>query len=143
MATGAEVLRPANPFARFVAAVGALTPSGRARVPVAWSLYDFANTIYSYAIVSYAMGLWAVDRLGPGDGQFWFGVANAVSVGINAAVSPVLGAISDRAGRRLPFLAFFTAQCILATAAIALVPEGAPPLAFLGLGLFSVANFSY
>jgi len=140
---GAAALRPASPFARFVAAVGALTPTGRARVPVAWSLYDFANTIYSYAIVSYAMGLWAVDRLGPGDGQFWFGIANAVSVGINAAISPVLGAISDRGGRRLPFLAFFTAQCILATAAIALVPAGAPPLAFLGLALFSLANFSY
>jgi UMF1 family MFS transporter len=51
--------------------------------------------------------------------------------------------VSDRGGRRLPFLAFFTAQCILATGAIALIPEGAPPLAFLGLALFSVANFSY
>ena len=138
---GTAVLRPASPLARFVEGVRALTPTGRARVPVAWSLYDFANTIYSYAIVSYAMGLWAVDRLGPGDGQFWFGVANAVSVGINAVVSPVLGAVSDRGGRRLGFLAFFTAQCILATAAIALVPEGASPLAFLGLALFSLANF--
>ena len=143
MTTEGAVLSPPNPFARFGAAIGRLTPSGQARVPVAWSLYDFANTIYSYAIVSYAMGLWAVDRLGPGDGQFWFGIANAVSVGINALVSPVLGAISDRGGRRLPFLAFFTAQCILATAAIALVPAGAPPLAFLGLALFSLANFSY
>jgi UMF1 family MFS transporter len=112
-------------------------------VPVAWSLYDLANTIYSYAIVSYAMGLWTVDRLGPADGQFWIGVANAVSVGINALVSPVLGAMSDRGGRRLPYLLFFTAQCIIATAFIALVPEGAPPLAFLGLALFALANFSY
>ena len=143
MAREGVVLGPATPVARFGAAIGRLTPSGQARVPIAWSLYDFANTIYSYAIVSYAMGLWAVDRLGPGDGQFWFGIANAVSVGINALVSPVLGAISDRGGRRLPFLAFFTAQCILATAAIALVPAGAPPLAFLGLALFSLANFSY
>jgi len=140
---GTAVLRPASPLARFVEGVRALTPTGRARVPVAWSLYDFANTIYSYAIVSYAMGLWAVDRLGPGDGQFWFGVANAVSVGINAVVSPVLGAVSDRGGRRLPFLAFFTAQCVLATTAIALVPAGSSPLAFLGLALFSLANFSY
>jgi hypothetical protein len=45
-------------------ALGALTPSGRASVPLSWALYDFANTIYSYAVVSYAIGLWAVDRLG-------------------------------------------------------------------------------
>jgi UMF1 family MFS transporter len=126
-----------------LAAVASWTPSGRARVPIAWSLYDLANTIYSYAIVSYAMGLWTVDRLGPADGQFWIGVANAVSVGLNALVSPVLGAISDRGGRRLPYLLFFTAQCIIATALIALVPAGAPPLAFLGLFLFAIANFSY
>jgi len=122
-----------------------LTPSGRAIVPLGWSLYDFANTIYSYAIVSYAMGLWITDdaRLGAGPGQLWYGIATAVSVGINAAVSPVLGAMSDRNGRRLPYLAFFTAQCIVATAAIALVPTGASLFAFVGLALFTVANFSY
>ena len=105
-------------------ALAALTPSGQARVPVAWALYDFANTVYSYAIVSYAMGLWAVDRLGPADGQFWFGVANALSVGLNAAVSPVLGAVSDRGGRRLPFLAFFTAQTIIAVTLIGFLTNG-------------------
>jgi len=51
--------------------LGSLTPSGRAVVPSGWALYDFANTIYSYAIVSYAIGLWSVDRLGRADGQFW------------------------------------------------------------------------
>ena len=120
-----------------------LTPSGRARVPTAWALYDFANTIYSYAIVSYAMGLWTVDRLGAGEGQFWFGIANAASVGLNALISPVLGAVSDRGGRRLPYLLFFTGLCVGATSLIALLPAGAPPLAFLGLVLFSVANFAY
>ena len=41
--------------------LGGLTPSGRAVVPAGWSLYDFANTIFSYAVVSYAMGLWLVE----------------------------------------------------------------------------------
>lgn len=127
-----------------IAWLAALTPSGRAGVPIAWALYDFANTVYSYAIVSYAMGLWAVDRLGASDGQFWFGVANAVSVGINALVSPVLGAMSDRTGRRLGFLAFFTAQTIIAVALIGLLTNGGGSgLAFVGLALFTLANFSY
>ena len=126
-----------------IAALAALTPSGRAGVPAAWALYDFANTIYSYAVVSYAMGLWTVDRLGPADGQFWFGVANAVSVGLNAAISPVLGAISDRGGRRLPYLLFFTSMCVIGTAAIALITSDGSGLAFLGLALFAIANFAY
>lgn len=125
--------------------LASLTPSGRAGVPVAWSLYDFANTIYSYAIVSYAMGLWVTEpgRLGAADGQFWFGIANAASVGLNALVSPVLGAISDRGGRRLPYLLFFTAQTIVATAAIGLLSGGGSLLSFVGLALFTLANFSY
>jgi MFS transporter, UMF1 family len=131
---------------RLLERLAGLTPSGRAGVPVAWALYDFANTVYSYAIVSFAMGLWVVDdrRLGAADGQLWFGVANAASVGLNALVSPVLGAMSDRGGRRLPYLLFFTAQTIIATAAIGLIAGGGGSgIAFLGLLLFTVANFSY
>ena len=125
--------------------LAALTPSGKARVPLAWSLYDFANTVYSYAIVSYAMGLWVTDdlRLGAASGQFWFGIANAASVGLNALVSPVLGAMSDRGGRRLGYLLFFTAQTIIATAAIGLLTGGGSFLSFVGLALFTLANFSY
>jgi len=110
---------------------------------VAWALYDFANTIYSYAVVSFAMGLWVNDRLGPADGQFWFGMANAASVGLNALVSPVLGAMSDRGGRRMPYLLFFTALCVAGTAAIGLLPAGVSGLTVLGLVLFTLANFSY
>jgi MFS transporter, UMF1 family len=114
-----------------------LTPSGRAIVPAAWSLYDFANTIFSYAVVSGAIGLFLNDRFGPRDGAVFLSVSVALSVGLNALVSPILGAISDRGGRRMPFLLLFTVQCIVATFFIADVP------AALGLLLFVIANFSY
>ncbi|MGK2849770.1 MAG: MFS transporter [Candidatus Limnocylindrales bacterium] len=117
--------------------LAALTPSGRTVVPVAWSLYDFANTIFSFAVVSGAIGLYLNDRFGARDGAIYLAVAVAVSVGLNAIVSPILGAISDRGGRRMPFLLFFTALCIGATFFTADVP------ALLGLGLFVVANFAY
>ena len=125
--------------------LGGLVRSGRAAEGLSWSLYDFANTIFSYGVVSYAIGLWSVDRLGAGSGQFWLGVATAVSVGLNAAVSPVLGAMSDRTGRRLPFLLFFTALTVISTALIGLVSadEELPALALVGLGLFTIANFAY
>ncbi len=117
-----------------------LTPSGRASVPVAWSLYDFANTIFSFAVVSQAIGLWLVDdaRFGERDGNLAFSLAVAASVGLNALVSPILGALSDRGGgRRLPYLLFFTLLCILPTAFIG----ASPPL--VGLLLFVVANLAY
>ena len=40
-----------------------LTPSGRAIVPASWALYDFANTIFSFAVVSGAIGLYLVDAV--------------------------------------------------------------------------------
>jgi UMF1 family MFS transporter len=104
-----------------------------------WTLYDFANTIFSFAIVSGAIGLWLTDdaRYGPGPGQAILSIAVIVSVGVNALVSPVLGALSDRGGRRLPFLLAFTALCIAPTAMIGF----SGPL--LGVLLFIVANFAY
>ena len=116
-----------------------LTPSGRARVPVAWALYDFANTIFTYAVVSVAIGLWLTDdsRFGQGPGQLAQGIATAVSVGINAIVSPILGAISDRHGRRLPFLLAFTILCIAPTLLIG------PSPALIGVVLYVIANFAY
>ena len=116
-----------------------LTPSGRARVPASWALYDFANTVFSYAIVSTAMGLWLTDpdQFGKALGQLVYTICVVVSVGLNALMSPPLGALSDRGGRRLPFLLFFTVLTIVPAAVIGLTP------AVLGAILFTLANFSY
>jgi UMF1 family MFS transporter len=105
----------------------------------AWALYDVANTIWSFVIVSYAISLWLTDsaRFGDGPGNLVLGIAVAVSVGINALVSPILGALSDRGGRRLPFLFAFTALCVAPTAVIGF----SSPL--VGTLLFIVANFAY
>ena len=123
--------------ARWWAALGGLTRSGSSVEALAWALYDFANTIFSFAIVSFAMSLWAISFLGEAEGQRWFTIAVSVSVLVNAAVSPVLGAMSDRMGRRKPFLAFFTVVTVAATALIGFVDIG------LGLLAFAVANFAY
>ncbi len=117
--------------------LAALTPSGRAIVPAAWSLYDFANTIFSFAVVSGAIGLYLNAQFGPRDGGVLLGVSVALSVGLNALVSPILGALSDQGGRRMPFLLLFTALCIGSTFFIADVPP------IVGIALFVVANFAY
>ena len=117
--------------------LGGLTRSGSSVEALAWAFYDFANTIFSFAIVSFAMSLWTIRFLGEGPGTFWFTAAVSVSVLLNAIVSPVLGAMSDRVGRRKPFLAVFTVLCIVGTVVIGLVDIR------LGLIAFAVANFAY
>jgi UMF1 family MFS transporter len=139
-APSSEQDRAAADVARFpLGRLAALTPTGRARVPIAWALYDFGNTIFSAAIVSTAISLWltAPERLGQDTGQLVLSLAVAISVGINAVVSPILGALSDRGGRRLPFLLFFTLLAIVPTAMIGPTP------ALVGAALFAVANFAY
>ena len=59
------------------------------------------------------------------------------SSSLNAAVSPVLGAMSDRTGGRKRYLLVFTVGCILPTLVIGFVDIG------LGLLAFALANFAY
>ena len=63
-----------------------MTRSGNAIEGLSWALYDFANTIFSFAIVSFAMGPWATTLLGETNGTFFFTLASAASVLLNAAV---------------------------------------------------------
>ena len=124
------------------ASVGAIPgrdPNRRVVAQASWTLYDFANTMFSFAVVSGAIGLYLVNdrQFGERDGNLVLSLAIVISVGINALVSPILGAISDIGGRRMPFLLSFTALCIGATFFIADVPP------VIGVALFIVANFAY
>jgi UMF1 family MFS transporter len=104
-----------------------------------WTLYDIGNTVWSYGVLSYAIGIWlAKDSvLGQAQGGLWLQLSIALSVGINALVSPWIGSLSDRSGRRMPYLLFFT---IFAIVPVLLVPSAPVPIA---IALFCIANFSY
>jgi UMF1 family MFS transporter len=117
--------------------LGGLTRSGSPVEGLSWALYDFANTIYSFAIVSFAMGPWTVRALGEANGTLAFTVAGSLSVLLNALVSPALGAVSDRTGGRKRYLLVFTVLCVVPTALIGLVDI------WLGLVAFALANFAY
>ncbi len=139
-------------------AFGSVSPAdeqrNRSRLGVtSWALYDLANTIFSFNIVSYLAPLWVLalyEHLGRGQGEanLVWGIAVAISMLLNALVSPVMGAVSDRAGVRKPFLFFFTALCIVPTAVVGVVgdPVGFDVLGvyfWWGLAVFALANFGY
>lgn len=90
-----------------------LPPSARriSRLSVgSWVLYDLANTIFSINIVSLYFSLWVVSAMGATDQAY--GNANGLSMLLMFLSAPVLGALSDQAPRRLPFLAGSTAVCV-------------------------------
>ena len=92
---------------RWWRSLGGLTRSGSPVEGLSWALYDFANTIFSFAIVSFAMGPWTTRALGEANGTLAFTVAGSLSVLLNALVSPALGAVSDRTGGRKRYLLVF------------------------------------
>jgi len=101
-----------------------------------WSMYDFANTIFAMNVISLYFALWVtVDMKGEDILYSW---ALSGSMLLAAIFSPIMGAISDKLGRRIPFLIFFTLICCLFTALIGLANG-----LLLGLLFFAVANFCY
>lgn len=88
------------------------------RAVASWALYDLANTVFSMNITSLYLPLWVVNVMGGSDADY----GNAVSLSMLMIFisAPFLGAISDRAGRRMPFLLIVTALCIVFTVLLGL-----------------------
>ncbi|HEY9898078.1 MAG TPA: MFS transporter [Pantanalinema sp.] len=108
----------------------------------AWALYDFANTFFAMNMLSLYFALWVTKDMGAPD--LAYSTALSASLLAVAVASPFFGALSDRLGKRTPFVAGFTLLCCLCTALLA------PLIGFLGAGalvpalvLFSIAVFGY
>lgn len=78
-----------------------------------WAVYDVSNTLFFTGITGTLFPLWVVNDMGGNDATVGFIVSIAMIV--NLLVAPVIGAMSDRARRRLPFLAVFSMIGISAT----------------------------
>ncbi|MGA9750531.1 MAG: MFS transporter [Acidobacteriota bacterium] len=115
---------------------------------VSWSLYDFANSPYSTIMTTIGFPLFFMAVVMPGrTGPFQWGLLYGLSEVAAAALSPGLGAWSDQAGRRKPFLITFSLLCIAGTALCALLGPGDLVKAWLFFGLanvgFACANVFY
>jgi len=107
------------------------------RAVVSWVLYDLANTIFSMGVVSAYFSTWVRDQVGAGRADSVYGVITAISMGLIFLASPVLGAMTDRAPRRMPFLVVSTLVCVGFTALLA---RGGFYLTAL---FFVIANVAY
>ena len=89
------------------------------RAVASWVLYDLANTIFSMGVVSLFFSLWVRDEVGAERADTVYGIITAVSMAIIFVSSPLLGAMTDRARRRMPFLVVSTVVCVAFTALLA------------------------
>ena len=73
---------------------------------IGWSLYDFANTIFSMNIISLYLKRYIVEDLGKDDR--WFDIPYSASMLIAALILPAMGAISDHSTKKKAFVIRFT-----------------------------------
>ncbi|MBL7151841.1 MAG: MFS transporter [Candidatus Omnitrophica bacterium] len=101
---------------------------------ISWALYDLANQFFALNVVSLYFVRWLT--LEKGAPEILYSVFFGISTLFVALFAPVLGAFSDAAGRRRPFLIYCTLLSILFTMLLGLADN-----IFLGLLFFAVANF--
>ena len=108
---------------------------------VSWALYDFSNTIFSVAVLSFFFPLWVEEAVGSGGSVSGAGLVNfatAVAALLVVLTAPVLGALADLRQRRVPYLIVLTLAAVALTAAL----DAAGGVA-VALALFVAADLSY
>ncbi len=111
---------------------------------LAWCLYDFGNSAFTTVVVTFVYSAFFTKRFAADEnaGTALWSRAVTVSALIVALLSPVMGAVADRGGRRKALLLATTVVCVAATAALEVVPPGLG-LAWAALAIFTVANVAY
>ena len=110
----------------------------------AWAFYDWAisavsTIVFTFIFATYfATGVYGDEQAG----QATLGYALSFFGLIVLIGGPILGAIADRAGPRKPWIAVFTALCVVSCAALWFV-EADPSWVVFALTVFGLANISF
>jgi UMF1 family MFS transporter len=114
------------------------------RAIAAWCCYDWGITAGPVVIDTFIFSVYFTRSVAPSpeQGTAAWGQALAVAGVLVAVLSPLLGAIADRAGRRKPWIALFTAITVVATATLFWVmpAPSSMPLALVAMALAVVAR---
>ncbi len=120
--------------------------SWRSRPVLAWALYDWANSAFALAVLTAFVPVMLAGAWNDGAPStvttFRLGLANGLASLIVVLLAPLLGAMTDQARRRKPWLALFTLVGVMATMLLAAIPPGAWQLAMVGFVIASVGFFA-
>lgn len=114
-----------------------------ARAVAAWVLYDLANTIFSMGVASTFFARYVLSQVGDTKADGVVSLVNTLSMAIIFVVSPMLGAMTDRARRRMPFLMWSTMLCCALTAGIARGPFAISCVLFVGANVLYQAGLQF
>jgi UMF1 family MFS transporter len=127
-------------------------PSSTRAERAAWCLYDFGNSAFPTVIVTALYVIYFKGAVVPaaypemseselgGQGDWLWGLVNALGALGVFLIAPLLGAVADRTGRKRLFLVVFSLLCALGTLGLGLL--GADDLALVMLALIvSVVGF--
>jgi len=110
---------------------------------VAWCFYDWANSAFPTVITTFVFAAYFTQAVATDEvsGTAEWGYAVSIAGLAVAVAGPVLGAITDHAGRRKPWLLLFTVLCVIASAALWRVtpdPSSVPwALTLVGVAIFA------
>ncbi len=102
----------------------------------AWSLYEFAATVFSMNVLSRYFALWVKEGLGASD--LSYSAAYSGSLLLSLLGMPLLGTLSDRLGRRMPFL--WASAITVFAGTVAFSSARSLPVILV---LFAITNFGY
>ncbi len=109
-----------------------------------WSFYDLANTIYSMVIVSLIINRYILIigqteyGLSYKHSQAIYGIVVSITQIIIAIGMPIMGALSDRAGRRKPFVISLTGVILIFASLLGITHSLTLVLVF-----YVIANIAY
>ena len=111
------------------------------RARIAWCFFDWANSAFPTVIVTFVFSVYFTRAIAENElaGTAQWGYALSISGVLIALLSPVLGAVADRAGRRKPWLGTFVAITAAGSALLWLARPD-PSSVVLALALVIVAN---
>jgi UMF1 family MFS transporter len=100
-----------------------------------WVLYDFANTIFSFVVVTRYFNDWIISERGQPD--IYIGLMTAMVSLALVLTLPFIGARADRSGRHKPVLMVFTTLCVAMTALLGVVGPVLVALVVAGIATFA------
>ena len=110
-----------------------MTPKSPRRPIYAWALYDWANSAFATVVLAGFFPILFRDHFSEGRADdeitLSLGIANSLGAALVIVLAPLVGALSDAAGRRKAPLMFCIVTGASATAALAWLEAGAWQLA--------------
>ncbi len=110
--------------------------AGRKLVIAAWSMYDFAGTIFAMNVITLYFALWVTVDMHRQD--IYYSLSYSGSMLLAAMTAPIIGTVSDQIKKRMPFLIVLTIICCIFTAFIGITSHF-----LLALVFFAIANYCF